>query len=320
MSFRMINGGPSSPTPPAVQQPQPLPPCPGDFAAITCFFNPCHYRKPVENFLRFAGDVVASGVELHVIELSFDGAWEVPSFLNPLRMQTDQVLWHKETLLNILADSLPERITKVAWVDSDVLWDRPDWPKLADEALQKANVIQLFKECVWTNQDGTTQPPRPSVTYSMDRLLVGRWNFGISHPGFAWAARRELWRHGGLFDLHVTGGGDSLMASAFCGHPSGALGALYGGVIEKAWQVWAEPVHEWCQARTGWIDATVTHMFHGTRDDRRYMERLRYIKKLDLATEVRRGFNGLLQWTRPREESEVRRLVEGYFAERKEDG
>jgi len=300
--------------------PPPLPPCPGDFAVVTCFFNPRGYTRPLANFHRFARGLNRCGVEWCPAELSFGGDWQIPAKWNPLRMRSEHVLWHKESLLNILVDSLPARITKIAWVDADVLWDRDDWPVLADHALQEANVVQLFRECVLPTRRGGIEAVRPGVAWAMEQRHADRWNFGKAHPGFAWAARRELWRHGGLFDYHVTGGGDSLMACAFFGVTRGHVSNLYGGAIGELWSRWAEGVNRWCGQRVGWIDARLTHLWHGDRSDRKYAERCRYLEGLEPQRDIERGANGLLRWKRSREECRTRALVEDYFTERKEDG
>lgn len=314
MSLRVINGQ-------DLDQPQEPPaataPCPGDLAAITCFFNPCRYRMPVRNFRVFAEKC---GLELFVIELSFDGKWEIPVKFNPLRVRTDHILWHKETLLNLLEASLPGRITKIAWLDADVLWDRADWPKLADQALQKFHVVQLFTDAIRLNADGSEDNRQRSAGWAHATNQPDKWNLGKWHPGFAWAARRELWRHGGLFDLHLTGGGDSLMVESFMRNHRATIAHAYGPAIYAAWKRWDAVARPWCAGRLGCIEATITHLWHGGRENRRYWERLQYLKTLDLDRDVARGANGLLRWTRPRSECEVRALVEDLFPKRREDG
>ena len=46
--------------------------------AVTCLFNPCGYRRPVQNHRRFAAGLAAAGVPLTTVELSYDGRFEVP--------------------------------------------------------------------------------------------------------------------------------------------------------------------------------------------------------------------------------------------------
>ncbi len=53
-------------------------------------------------------------------------------------------IWQKERLLNILLDRLPKRITKVAWLDADLLFLNSDWARLASESLETWAAIQLF--------------------------------------------------------------------------------------------------------------------------------------------------------------------------------
>ena len=64
--------------------------------------------------------------------------------------------------------------------------------------------------------------------------LCFRANFVIGHPGFAWAARREVITSAGFYDRSIIGGGDRIMLNAFTGH--------YNGVSRKMPPMMAEDV------------------------------------------------------------------------------
>lgn len=77
------------------------------------------------------------------------------------------------------------------------------------------------------------------------------------------------------------------------------------------------------QGRIGCLDGEVVHLYHGTRENRRYQSRYRYLADhgFDPATDIERDESGLLRWTDRalREKPTMVRQVAGYFLERRED-
>ena len=58
------------------------------------------------------------------------------------------VMWQKERLLNLTIDRVPDRYTKIVWVDADVLFTNPRWIVEASERLDDFPVIQPFSHAV----------------------------------------------------------------------------------------------------------------------------------------------------------------------------
>src|SRR2546423_1697807 len=113
-------------------------------------------------------------------------------------------MWQKERLLNAAIRRLPRDVTKVVWVDGDVLFANPAWIVEMSRLLDNCMAVQPFKHVI--------RLPRGMASY---RGEGDRWksfaavykrnprervkgNFHHhGHTGFAWAARRDLLeRHG----------------------------------------------------------------------------------------------------------------------------
>ena len=107
-----------------------------DLAAITCFFSYSENPYVIKRYREFQENLERQGVKLYTIELAFfdngyllnpgDENWKrnclslletshgfSPRFPIYLRLRTDTVLWHKETLLNILVKKLPPHIKRL---------------------------------------------------------------------------------------------------------------------------------------------------------------------------------------------------------------
>ena len=57
-------------------------------------------------------------------------------------------MWQKERLLNLVFAQLPERCTKVEWLDADVLFESAAWAVDTSRALDAHPVVQPFDTAV----------------------------------------------------------------------------------------------------------------------------------------------------------------------------
>jgi hypothetical protein len=93
-----------------------------DLWAITSYFNPARYARRL--FFR-----ARLNVPLVAVELAYGPDFELQDADADIliRVQGGAVLWQKERLLNVALQSLPSNCSKVAWLDSDIFFDAPDW-------------------------------------------------------------------------------------------------------------------------------------------------------------------------------------------------
>jgi hypothetical protein len=293
---------------------------PADIAAITCYFNPCNYETPKRNFRRFVQGMHEQRVPFFVIELAFD---QQPFFLRPnevtLQLRGGDVLWQKERLLNILLDHVPEQFTKIAWIDADMEFENPEWACEASQCLNEFSVVQLFDQCFHLSKCGDVESVCNGVAYAVQHGIRNANNLGIAHPGFAWAARRDLLHRHGLLDTNIVGGGDSLMVLAMYGWWDHSNVRKYNPAMREVWRTWAEPIWREVRGHVGYVPGRVRHLWHGTRVNRRYTERVYCLTRnnFDPRTDIGLDDSGLWRWTsdKPSLHQEVKR----YFWNRRED-
>ena len=290
--------------------------------AVTCLFNPCGYRRLVENHRTFAAALARQGVPLTTVELSFDGRFEVPGSVRLFGDPAVHTLWQKERLLNVGIESLPPEVDKVAWVDADLLFLNPDWAADTERVLEDYPVCQPYRRAHMTDAAGRVASSRRSIGQALAEGLTPTWK---DHPGFAWAARRELIAAGGpggggLYDRHVVGGGDRAMALAWLGRPKS------DGPQDRAprwwadYLAWAEPQAAATGGTIGVAGGDVVHLYHGEKADRRYQERVAYLSDHDFdpAADLERGHGGLWRWAS--DKPAMHRAVRRYFERRNDDG
>ena len=301
--------------------------------AITSYYNPARYRNRLPNYRVFRAKLA---VPLVAVELSFDGNFELTEKDADVLIQISggAILWQKERLLNIAFESIPAGENNIAWLDSDIIFDRPDWVEAAENKLKDFNIVQLFSEIVHLDHDDH------ELTASLRDRPVSGWSFAslVREPhtdiatmleqlvhsrtkctGHAWAARRPLLEAHGLYDAMIIGGGDRSVASALYGHFEITAHQLNSARREHYLR-WARPYHRAVGGRIGHIDGRLYHLWHGDAGNRKYGERHRWFSGFDFDpdADLKIGSNGAWQWARPRPELET--FLGSYFVNRAEDG
>jgi len=213
------------------------------------------------------------------------------------RIYTPNLLWHKESLLNNIVESLPEEYRYVFWVDADVLFTNNNWLIDSVEVLQTANIVQPFEYCVHMEKDELT----PSInveahkaqvqdgTYLKNRRVWRSFcaNYGKlskkdsetyhlhGHVGFAWGARREILDRVPLYDKALIGGADHIIAHA-------AVGEVKHKCIMNAFADNIEEIVDWSrefylavQGKVGYAPGDLYHIWHGDIDKREYLKRIK---------------------------------------------
>ncbi len=301
-----------------------------DFAILTCYFNPCGYSNRERCFQRFSEGLERQGGSLWVIEATLPGQ-------APFVKESDRVcrvefsesdwLWQKERLLNLLVRKLPASISKVAWVDCDLLFHHHNWVQMASDALDTWPVIQLFDFMYWLGPEDEVllwqgiSERRASLASIATHYPERATNFKLGTPGFAWAARRELIQQHGLYENDVTGGGDAIIASGLYGWHHQRHVRLGNHAMRHDARNYICGLHEEVRGYVGYLPCRISHLWHGAWANRSYTARRRGLgdhgfdpfRDLEYDESTK-----LLRWTRYAT-PELREFVHGYFHSRHED-
>lgn len=302
-----------------------------DFAVITCFFNPCNYENRRRNYHKFARGLARQGVPLWTIEAAAsDGEFTLRAHEETIirvRLPEDGWLWQKERLLNLLLPHVPVQFTKIGWVDCDLIFETDHWAQLASSSLDIWPIIQLFEYVRWLGPDGEIIPwlrnadRRPSTAAVACHSPSKAGKLKIGAPGFAWGAQRSLLEKHGLYDRDIAGGGDSVMALSTLGlfeHDYFWRGSE--GMRAVAW-AYGEQLYQDVSHFLGFIPITISHLWHGNRRDRLYVERQRDLVALGFDPRRDIMIDPVSQlWIWSDEASpELRDYLKSYFVRRNED-
>jgi hypothetical protein len=314
-----------------------------DLWAITAYFNPIHYRRLLSNYRIFRRHL---NLPLVVVELGYDGQFDLgPDDAEILvQLPGKAVLWQKERLLNLALARVPAECGKVVWLDSDILFEKPDWAAAASGVLEQFPLVQVFAGMVDLPRDhgsGVPEVPAeiigsPSSAFGLHQgipvrdLVTDTWRRRQmapserrvnSSPGYGWAFRRALYAERGFYDVDIVGGGARLQ---FCA----ALGACEELMDERQLNPrqreyvrrWVTPFHEEVQGRIGYVPGRIFHLWHGDRNNRGYPMRHQDLVpfQFDPFEDIALDEHGCWRWNtaKPALHEHVRR----HFLSRRDDG
>ena len=298
---------------------------------ITSYFNPAGYQSRRDNYQQFRAalaDKPCLTVECALTDQSF----ELSPSHDVVQVRAHDALWHKERLLNLAVAKLPPSCRYVAWVDADVLFERPDWDESAKALLDRHVAVQLFEKVLLL-----AAPTRPTQTIDRTRGIVatiaanpsalsaGRFDTH-GHTGYAWAARRELLDSAQLYDACIVGSADHVMAHAMLFEPnSPCVTRLLGTNTPhlRHFHAWACRLQSISQqlglSGLGFVPGTIRHLWHGSPIERRYFERNQRLRLLgfDPARDLLAEPNE--PWKLRDPDGPIARFLVDYFAQRNED-
>lgn len=271
----------------------------------------------------------APNVEFYAGEVAYgDRPFEVTCAENPrdIQFRSSEELFHKENILNLVAQRFPQSAQYFAYIDGDVLMSRPDWALEAVHLLQHYDAIQLFSQFTdmdakhrpvsvikgfvyrWSQDktpelylDPTAKPKKVSgIGCGGDQEYQSGYGSGPKQKwwgatGLAWAFRKSAWNtFGGLFDKAILGSSDWYMAYGLAKltdfQPTGDA-ALYRAI--RAWQNQAGKL----DANIWYMDNHITHFHHGPKARRFYKDRDKILieHKFDPYIDLKRDWQGLYQ-------------------------
>ncbi|MAH48565.1 hypothetical protein CMI37_22255 [Candidatus Pacearchaeota archaeon] len=283
-----------------------------DLAAITCLFSYVKNDYIAKRHRQFRRKLEKQGVELFTIELAFfDEEYLLKEEDTYLRLRTNTVLWHKETLLNILVKRLPPRIKKIAWLDCDIFIEDDNWAEEASELLDKHTVVQLGRKHLYLNKQGQIERTHMTLGYGLHHGSPDWNNYAKHHPGLGWVSSRDLFsKYGGLFEYGLSGGGDGMMGYIFANGTGGDPNDMKNWVMD--WKLgfyskhsptiidklkdYKDRVAPYVNGSVSYLDSRVFHGYHAPQRRRGYASRPKVLSGIDFHKDLLKDKNGLFKW------------------------
>jgi len=248
---------------------------------ICVLSNPCMYKRRNSLAREFICRMEQEpNIILYVCELVYQGlnvGYEItdPSNCRHLQLETIYPLWHKENMINITVKNLlPSDWKAFAWIDADIEFCSPTW---ALDTLKLLNgtfeTVQLFSHA----EDLDVSDNPMNIFQSFGYMYASGKNLGLKginypHPGYGWAYTRKLFESfGSIYDLSILGAGDTNMVFCLLNKPEKSIHPDATDEYKKSiCEYWDRSI----KTKTiGWVPGVIKHYYHGTKANRRYVER-----------------------------------------------
>jgi hypothetical protein len=311
------------------------------FWIVTTYYNPCAYRSRLENYHHFRRGLSAP---LLTIELARPGRFELTEedATRLVRVESDDVLWHKERLINLALDHLPPECEELAWLDCDILFESDAWIDEASLALKNHALVQCFTRVRYLPRNARLSAPLAAQTYLTRPSLGARLQRGedvfsstptsladaVRHgvawscaAGAAWSMRRDVLASVGLYDAMIVGGNDGALAHAALGEPDRLVRMFrFSPAHAEHYLDWAAKFRSIAEDGIGVVAGDIYHLWHGNLRDRRYGLRQAILRKFafDPNLDVGVAESGCWRWTS--DKPALHQAIADFFASRREDG
>lgn len=290
--------------------------------AVIGFFSPSNYQLPKKHLQTTISYLLASGLHVAVAQVVRPGQKPepLPPGVSSGVWYTEHTYFYKENLWNLGATLLPHDY--LLFIDSDILISHKNWASTVLEKLNQYDLIQPFEIAAWQNRAGDgIEFRRRCSAFALAAGIDPRVD--KYHPGFSWAATRDAFnKMGGWYDFHPAGGGDTATVYALTKREYGEYWAKRVPTESYWWQ--QKSFHDYrnklesLNLKIGFCENfTATHMWHGSRKNRLYVGRSKFLPPLqNNSFPLIRRKDGLLEWA---DFADSLRLQE-YFDFRREDG
>lgn len=262
---------------------------------ISCFFNPQNSPYRLKAFNKWY-DSIKHMNHLVMECIIGDAQPQLPENKNIERVHTENLLWHKESLLNLAVSKLPSKYKYIFWVDADVIFTNKDW--LVDSVKEfkaGARILQPFEYCVHLDKDedkpnfsvdayrkarfSTERHPKMwrsfCANFVDDERMANSLNYDEhGHVGFAWGATREVLEACPLYDRALIGGADHIIAHAAAGQiPHNCIVKSFTEDLDTV-RNWSDKFYEVVLGKIAYTKGDLYHIWHGDIEKRQYLKRI----------------------------------------------
>jgi len=281
-----------------------------DMAICFVLFNPANSKRMLMNYHYIVNEFKLQHFPMFTLELVYPD--RSPQIADAIHVKGKSYMFSKENMYRILEKYIPPKFTKLAFLDSDVMFKDKDWYSKTSRLLNSHDIVQPFETCNWLDLTyRETIQSRQSFVLLKTKIID--WNY---HPGFAWCFRRDWYRKFGFFDLALGGSGDCASAIAWL-KLNYNPGVTHSESITEAFTEFFNK----CPALriTNLKDSVLYHLYHGARKNRQYVDRKKIFDGCpDIRKMIVTNSHGVYEWNDKYRDTMNKQFLK-YFTERHDD-
>jgi hypothetical protein len=294
---------------------------------VTAIANPSRWSSRINLYKKFEQHMLDSGVHLTTVECAYGDRPHVLD--NPhvnhvkVRASGENMVWNKESLLNIGISRMPDA-QYIMTSDADIEFRKSGWAAETVHALQHFHVVQPWSHAydLGPNDDHLQTHTSFCKLFYDKKTIQPKWSpdYTYAHTGYAWAwTRQALSWLGGLVDFAALGAADHHMSYALLGRADESLPGKIHPNYRQALKAWETRAVRHINKSLGYVPGTIEHGWHGSKENRKYVERWSIILKhqFDPYVDLKRNLHGVVELAGNK--PDLRHDVHLYFNQRNED-
>ena len=249
-----------------------------DMAIILVYFNPCKYRRIIQNVLTIKHQMDCAKIPYFIGEIKHDSDshYLFPSSENVFQYSSNSYMFYKENLIRVIEPLIPSCFTKICIMDFDIFFDNPDWYSVISKKLNVVKIAQPFKTANFLNLDYSIYE---SKTNCVDKKTSDSINYLVEHTGFVWAFDRQWFSKYHFDDVIISGMGDTVLANNITKRPYNGAGSFYVNFSSRVKSSIVDVPYGSCNLK-------IYHLNHGPLINRQYNS-INYILN---STFIKNGF------------------------------
>jgi hypothetical protein len=237
-----------------------------DMAIGFVFFNIAKSNRLLINYLYTTNKLKLSDIPYYTLEVVYNE----PEIPEAIHIECKSIMFQKERLCYVLEKHIPEKYTKILFLDCDIIFDNPNWYDDVSKLLNTYNLVHPFTTAIWLD-----------ITYMQilekrDTLLSKKlpydngsiWNY---HYGFGWAFQRKWYNEIGFFQYCIVGGGDLFSIFSWLN--------IYSNVHKFITDEYTK-FFNFNKPSMSYITGTIYHLYHGSRINRAYFDRFKLMEDI----------------------------------------
>jgi len=283
-----------------------------DLAVGFVYYNCVKSKRILMNYFYTLEKFKLANIPTYTIEM-----YETtPDIKDAIHIKTDFILFQKERLCRILEKHIPKSFTKILFIDTDLVFDNPNWYNELSDSLNTFNVVQPFVKAYWLDITYRyfirTLFSFVMPTCKKNNIKLGNNIHGKFHPGFAWAFQRKWYNDVGFYE-DILGGADTISVFIWLGLTISNDVVIYqsDNIAKYKEKVSKNP------PMIGYINGSIYHLYHGNLEKRQYGSKHKIFKSVkNIYDVVKIDKNGLFKLKDDQYKSRIRK----YFMNRDDDG
>jgi len=261
-------------------------------AICLVIFNPASTKRILMNYHYVVNEFKLRNLPVFTLELVFEG--RNPEIADAIHVKGNSFMFHKERLCRVLEKKIPKEFTKLAFLDADIIFSDDSWYSSTSALLEEYDVVHPFERAHWLDLTYSKKIlTRESVVKMPDEMYNSNY-----HPGFAWCMRRDWYNKVGFFDWAVSGSGDTLSA---IGWLNKKMSLNFRSCPQSITFEFNKFISKEVPRITYLEDIEVSHLYHGNRVNRQYVERHELLNiDVDIKDIIIINEDEIYEWTNPK--------------------